>query len=208
MQGGLSNPEIGNFPIVVIESVTRVYATGAVDVTALAGVSLTIRAGELTAIVGASGSGKSTLLNLLGTLDRPSSGRYFLDGEPVEELDDDTLASIRNEKLGFVFQSFNLLSRESAVDNVQLPLIYAQVPRRERRARALAALERVGLADRVDHLPTELSGGQQQRVAIARAIVNRPMLLLADEPTGALDTRTAREILELFHDLHRDGMTI
>jgi putative ABC transport system ATP-binding protein len=208
MPSGSCPASIENFPLIVLDSVSRVYATGAVDVIALGGVSLTIRSGELCAIVGASGSGKSTLLNLIGTLDRPTGGRYFLDGEAVEELDDDSLAAIRNEKLGFVFQSFNLLARETALDNVELPLIYARISRRERRARALRALDRVGLADRTDHLPSELSGGQQQRVAIARAIVNRPALLLADEPTGALDSRTAREILALFHSLHREGMTI
>lgn len=195
-------------PLVVLDQVTRVYATGAVEVIALGGVSLEIARGELVAVVGASGSGKSTLLNLLGTLDRPTSGRYLLDGEPIEERDDAELAAIRNDKLGFVFQSFQLLARETALGNVELPLVYARVARRERRDRARAALERVGLGDRTGHLPSELSGGQQQRVAIARAIVNQPLMLLADEPTGALDSRTAREILALFHSLHREGMTI
>jgi putative ABC transport system ATP-binding protein len=201
-------PAPGDWPLVRLDQVTRVYATGAVEVVALGGVSLELERGELVAIVGASGSGKSTLMNLLGTLDRPSSGRYLLDGEAVEGCDDAELAAIRNSKLGFVFQSFNLLPRETALDNVELPLVYARVPRRRRRERALEALERVGLGDRVDHLPTELSGDQQQRVAIARAIVNQPVMLLADEPTGALDSRTAREILALFHLLHQGGMTI
>ena len=195
-------------PLVRLESVCRIYPMGAVEVIALAGVSLEIERGELTAIVGASGSGKSTLLNLLGTLDRPTSGRYFLDGLAVEELCDDELAAVRNDKLGFVFQSFNLLPRETALANVELPLVYARLGRRERRERALAALARVGLADRADHFPTELSGGQQQRVAIARALVTDPVLLLADEPTGALDSRTAREVMNLLRDLHRQGMTI
>ena len=195
-------------PLVALQAVTRVYATHAVEVIALSGVDLEIGRGELCAIVGSSGSGKSTLLNLIGTLDRPTGGRYWLDGEPVESLDDAELARLRNQKLGFVFQSFQLLPRETALANVELPLIYARVPRRERRDRARQALEQVGLGDRVGHLPNELSGGQQQRVAIARAIVNRPLMLLADEPTGALDSRTAREILALFHDLHHAGMTV
>jgi putative ABC transport system ATP-binding protein len=197
-----------NSPLVRLESVTRRYPIADVEVLALSGVSLEIEQGEWVGIVGPSGSGKSTLLNLLGTLDRPSSGRYFLDGQPVESLDDDELAAIRNEKLGFVFQSFNLLPRETALSNVELPLIYARVARTERRARARAALERVGLGDRLDHVPSQLSGGQQQRVAIARALVNEPLLLLSDEPTGALDSRTGREVLELFAELHENGMTV
>ena len=195
-------------PLVRLESVSRIYPMGAVEVIALRDVSLQIERGELTAIIGASGSGKSTLLNVLGTLDRPSSGRYFLEGLAVEELDDDALAAVRNEKLGFVFQSFNLLPRETALGNVELPLVYARLGRRERRERALAALERVGLSDRAEHFPTELSGGQQQRVAIARALVTEPALLLADEPTGALDSRTALEVMSLLGELHGQGMTI
>ncbi|MBI3201993.1 MAG: ABC transporter ATP-binding protein [Myxococcales bacterium] len=197
-----------NPPLVALRTVSRVYASHAVEVVALSGVSLQIARGELCAIVGSSGSGKSTLLNVLGTLDRPTAGRYWLDGEAIEGLDDAELARLRNAKLGFVFQSFQLLPRETALGNVELPLVYARVPRGERRERARQALERVGLGDRAHHLPTELSGGQQQRVAIARAIVNRPLMLLADEPTGALDSHTAREILSLFHSLHRGGMTI
>lgn len=195
-------------PLVLLEQVSRTYSLGSVEVLALREASLSIRAGELVAIMGPSGSGKSTLLNLLGTLDRPSAGRYLLDGEAVESLDDDQLAELRNRKLGFVFQSFHLLPHESARDNVELPLLYARISRSERRARALSALERVGLAERAHHEPNQLSGGQQQRVAIARAIVNRPLLLLADEPTGALDSQTSREVMELLLELHRQGMTV
>jgi putative ABC transport system ATP-binding protein len=195
-------------PIVVLEGLSKVYRMGAVDVHALRELSLEIGAGEMLAIMGPSGSGKSTLLNLIGTLDRPSSGRYFLDGQPVEELDEEELSSLRNRKIGFVFQAFNLMPRETALANVELPLIYAGLPAAERRARARAALERVGLADRADHLPTQLSGGQQQRVSLARAIVNRPLLLLADEPTGALDSVTTREVMGLLRELHRQGMTV
>ncbi|MFO0728928.1 MAG: ABC transporter ATP-binding protein [Myxococcota bacterium] len=194
--------------LVELTDVTRVYQMGAAELAALRGVSLSIEAQELISIVGSSGSGKSTLLNVLGTLDRPTSGRYQLDGIPVEGMDAEALAKLRNQKIGFVFQSFNLLPRYSAVENVELPMMYRGIAPRARRERALAALARVGLADRVDHLPTELSGGQQQRVAIARAIVNAPKLLLADEPTGALDSATSREVLGLFQALHAEGMTI
>jgi putative ABC transport system ATP-binding protein len=195
-------------PLVLLEQVSRTYSLGSVEVLALREASLSIRRGELVAIMGPSGSGKSTLLNLLGTLDRPSGGRYLLDGEAVSTLDDDQLAQLRNEKLGFVFQSFHLLAQENAQENVELPLLYARISRRQRRVRALEALERVGLAERAEHRPTQLSGGQQQRVAIARAIVNRPLLLLADEPTGALDSETSREVMELLLELHRQGMTV
>jgi putative ABC transport system ATP-binding protein len=195
-------------PLVLLEQVSRTYSLGSVEVLALREASLSIRRGELVAIMGPSGSGKSTLLNLLGTLDRPSAGRYLLDGEAVETLDDDQLAQLRNEKLGFVFQSFHLLAQENAQENVELPLLYARISRGERRARALEALERVGLRERAHHRPNQLSGGQQQRVAIARAIVNRPLLLLADEPTGALDSETSREVMELLLELHRQGMTV
>jgi putative ABC transport system ATP-binding protein len=181
---------------------------GEVDVHAMRAVSLDLWRGESVAIMGASGSGKSTTLNVIGTLDRPTSGRYFLDGEPVESRDDDVLAGLRNRKIGFVFQSFHLLPRLTAAANVELPLVYAGIPARERRERAHAALARVGLADRADHRPMQLSGGQQQRVAIARAIVNEPLLLLADEPTGALDSTMARQIMELFGSLHAQGITI
>jgi putative ABC transport system ATP-binding protein len=194
--------------IVRVEALSKVYRLGAVDVHALRSVSLAVEAGEMLAIMGPSGSGKSTLLNVLGTLDRPTSGRYLLDGEAVEELDEEELASLRNRKIGFVFQAFNLMPRETALANVELPLIYAGVAARERRERARLALERVGLAERADHLPTQLSGGQQQRVSLARAIVNRPLLLLADEPTGALDSATSREVMLLLSELHRQGMTV
>ncbi|MEM7480360.1 MAG: ABC transporter ATP-binding protein [Acidobacteriota bacterium] len=181
---------------------------GEVEVRALDGIDLTIERGEYLAIMGASGSGKSTLMNLLGCLDTPTSGSYRLNGVAVEELEDEDLAAIRNQEIGFVFQTFNLLARTSALANVELPLIYAGSSRKERRQRALDALERVGLGDRVDHQPNELSGGQRQRVAIARALVNGPSILLADEPTGNLDTRTSEEIMILFDALHQAGNTV
>ncbi|MGE5707652.1 MAG: ABC transporter ATP-binding protein [Bacteroidota bacterium] len=178
------------------------------EVRALDEVSLEIKEGEFVAIMGASGSGKSTLMNVIGCLDTPTNGEYDLDGVPVSGCDDRTLARIRNSKIGFVFQNFNLLPRMTAVENVELPLVYAGVRPAERRQRALEALKSVALEERVHHKPTELSGGQQQRVAIARAIANRPKILLADEPTGALDTRTSEEIMDLFTRLNREGMTI
>jgi putative ABC transport system ATP-binding protein len=194
--------------LIRLEGATRTYDAGDLRVVALAEIDLAIHAGELVAITGASGSGKSTALNILGTLDRPTSGRYFLDGEPVEGLDDTELARIRNRKIGFVFQGFHLLERSSALENVELPMVYGGIAPRERRQRAEAALERVGLADRIHHRPGQLSGGQQQRVAIARAVVNSPLLLLADEPTGALDSVTTQEVLELFSELNQQGATI
>jgi putative ABC transport system ATP-binding protein len=194
--------------LIRLEGVTKSYATGAVEVRALCGVDLQIAAGELIAITGASGSGKSTVLNVLGTLDRPSAGRYLLDGQPVQARTDGELARIRNRKLGFVFQSFHLLARDTALQNVELPLIYAGLPPRERRARAADALERVGLSERMHHRPSQLSGGQQQRVSIARAIVNGPLVLLADEPTGALDSASTENVLALLLELNRQGMTI
>ena len=195
-------------PLIVLEDVSKSYALGASSLTVLDSVSLRVNAGELVAIMGASGSGKSTLMNLLGCLDRPSAGRYLLQGRDVSHLSRGELARVRNELIGFVFQNFNLLSRTSALENVELPLVYAGVPRAERLARARAALVRVGLADRLEHHPSQLSGGQQQRVAIARALVNQPRFLLADEPTGNLDSRTSAAIMALFQELHAGGLTI
>jgi putative ABC transport system ATP-binding protein len=192
-----------------LEGVKKVYSLGdGMEVHALRGVSLTIRAGEFVAVMGASGSGKSTLMNLLGCLDRPTAGAYFLEGRDVSRLSRNELAEVRNGTMGFVFQSFNLLSRTSAKENVELPLLYAGASTKVRRERALESLGRVGLADRANHHPNQLSGGQQQRVAIARALVNRPRILLADEPTGNLDSRTSIEIMALFQDLGRSGITV
>ncbi|MCG5051493.1 MAG: ABC transporter ATP-binding protein [Myxococcales bacterium] len=194
--------------MVEISDVSKVYGSGESPVYALRQVSLRIEGGQMVAIMGASGSGKSTLLNLLGTLDQPTEGRYLLDGQDTRSMDDRALARFRNQKIGFVFQSFNLLPRYSALDNVELPMRYANVPRAERRKRAEAALERVGLAARMHHLPSQMSGGQQQRVSIARALVQNPVLLLADEPTGALDSETTEQIMSLFQELHATGKTI
>jgi putative ABC transport system ATP-binding protein len=195
-------------PLLALEDVRRVYRLGDVEVAALQGVSLTVDRGEFVAIMGASGSGKSTLLNLIGCLDRPTSGRYLLDGHDVGRMSRDELALLRGRTLGFVFQQFNLLARTSARENVELPLLYAGYSARERRERALAALERMGLSERADHHPSQLSGGQQQRVAIARAIVNQPKVILADEPTGALDSRTSLEVMDVLQELGASGITI
>jgi len=195
--------------MIEVEELTKVYAMDGERVQALCGVNLNIQAGEMAAIMGPSGSGKSTLMAILGCLDGPTSGTYRLDGESVENLNDNQLADIRNRKIGFVFQQFNLLARTSALENVMLPLIYAGISGKQRRMKAEAALETVGLSDRMYHRPNELSGGQQQRVAIARALVNEPAILLADEPTGALDTKTGAEIIGLFQQLHRElGQTV
>jgi putative ABC transport system ATP-binding protein len=195
-------------PLIRVEDLTKVYHLGEVEVHALRGVTLAIDQGEFIAVMGASGSGKSTFMNILGCLDRPTSGRYLLDGKDVSTTSPDERAAIRRTKLGFVFQNFNLLSRTSAVENVELPLVYSDVSRQEQRTRALQTLRAVGLTGREHHLPSQLSGGQQQRVAIARALVNNPAVILADEPTGNLDTSTSEEIMTLFTDLNRQGITV
>ena len=194
-------------PLIVLRDVSKVYAAGQ-TVHALRGVNLEIAGGEFVAIMGASGSGKSTLMNILGCLDTPTSGSYVLDGVPVQDRDPDALAALRNRRMGFVFQQFNLLPRTSALENVELPLLYAGVRQPERSRRALAALQRVGLGERSSHTPAQLSGGQQQRVAIARALVNEPALILADEPTGALDSETSTEVMQLLDALNRQGITV
>ncbi len=195
-------------PIIQIKNMMKTYKLGGETVHALNDVSLEIQKGEFLAIIGPSGSGKSTLMNMVGCLDRPNKGTYHLDGKDIGKMDDNSLATIRNRKIGFIFQNFNLLSKLSALENVELPLLYAGVPTCERRERALEGLDKVGLKDRAGHLPTQLSGGQQQRVAIARALVGQPAILLADEPTGALDSKTSKEILILMKELNELGHTI
>ena len=191
-----------------LRGISKIYGSGDLEVKALDQLNLNVLDGDYLAVMGASGSGKSTAMNILGCLDRPTSGTYRLNGMAVEQLDDDALADVRNRSLGFVFQQFHLLGHASAMENVMLPMIYAGVPKDERIERAQAALTRVGLAQRLDNKPNQLSGGQQQRVAIARAIINRPSLLLADEPTGALDSSTTAEVLKLFDELHQQGITL
>jgi putative ABC transport system ATP-binding protein len=195
-------------PVIRIRDLTREYRMGSEVILALRGVTLDIDRNEYVAIMGPSGSGKSTMMNMLGCLDTPTDGEYWLNGEEVSRLTDDALARVRNREIGFVFQTFNLLPRATALHNVELPLVYAGVRGRERRERAAAALEQVGLAERMDHRPSELSGGQRQRVAIARALVNEPSILLADEPTGNLDSVTSDEIMRVFSDLHAGGQTV
>ncbi len=195
-------------PLIELVDVTKVYTTGDVQVRALQGVSLTIREGEFVAVMGSSGSGKSTLMNILGCLDRPTAGTYLLAGREVSRMNKNELADVRNQVLGFVFQNFNLLSRTSALENVELPLVYAGIGSKERHRRATESLTRVGLEKRLDHNPNQLSGGQQQRVAIARALVSRPRVILADEPTGNLDSRTSIEVMALFQELGKTGITV
>ncbi len=194
--------------MIELSNISKTYRMGEVDITVLSGISLKVQSGELIAIMGPSGSGKSTLMNIMGCLDRPTGGTYHFESREISTLSNDELAAVRNSKIGFVFQTFNLLPRFSALKNVEVPLIYSGVPARLRRERAMPVLEQVGLSDRMHHKPTELSGGQQQRVAIARALVNNPPLLLADEPTGNLDSRSGSEVLDILTGLNRQGVTI
>jgi len=194
--------------LIETQKLSRSYQLGDETVRALIEVSIAVEVGDFVAVMGPSGSGKSTFMNVIGCLDRPNSGAYWLDGQEVSKLDADALAAVRNHKIGFVFQQFHLLDRLDALGNVELPMVYAGAERKDRRERAIAALRRVGLGERLQHRPTQLSGGQQQRVAVARALVNTPKMLLADEPTGALDSRTSLELIALFQELNRDGMTV
>lgn len=200
--------EVYDGPLIKLENLVKIYDTGAIKVLGLKKINLTIERGEFVAIMGHSGSGKSTLMNILGCLDRPTLGHYYLDGIDVADMTPDQLSDIRNRKIGFVFQSFNLISRTSALKNVELPMTYARMPKAKRAVRAQLLLERVGLGARKEHMPNELSGGQRQRVAIARALANEPPLILADEPTGNLDTASSVEIMELFTKLHQEGATV
>jgi len=203
-----ADPAAPDGAIIVTSGLTRDYALGAEVIKALRGINLTIHRNEFVAVMGPSGSGKSTLMNVIGCLDTPTAGEYWLNGQRVSDLNDSELARIRNKEIGFVFQTFNLLPRATALHNVELPLIYAGVPAKTRKERAVGALESVGLGDRKDHRPAELSGGQRQRVAVARALINHPSILLADEPTGNLDSKTGEEIMQLFERLHQGGQTI
>lgn len=197
-----------NKTVIHLENITKTYVTGKLVVPVLHGIDLTINEGEFTSIMGPSGSGKSTLMNILGCLDRPTSGSYLLGGEEVAQLSDDALAYVRNKRIGFVFQSFNLLSKLTAQENVALPMIYAGVPKVERNERAASLLNALGLGDRLDHIPAELSGGQRQRVAIARSLANDPAIVMADEPTGNLDTKSSIDVMDIFSSLHQEGRTI
>ena len=205
---GTGFPDSGCEELIKIVNLCKIYDTGTMKVIGLRNINLTIRRGEFVAIMGQSGSGKSTFMNILGCLDRPAIGHYYLDGIDINAMDDDKLSLIRNKKIGFVFQSFNLISRTTARENVELPMTYAHISKRERSERAVKLLERVGLGARTEHMPNEMSGGQRQRVAIARALANDPPLILADEPTGNLDTASSIEIMELFSELHREGATV
>ena len=205
---GTGLPDSGCEELIKIVNLCKVYDTGTMKVIGLRNINLTIRRGEFVAIMGQSGSGKSTFMNILGCLDRPAIGHYYLDGIDINDMDGDKLSLIRNKKIGFVFQSFNLISRTTARENVELPMTYAHISKRERSERAVKLLERVGLGARTEHMPNEMSGGQRQRVAIARALANDPPLILADEPTGNLDTASSIEIMELFSELHREGATV
>lgn len=205
---GTGLPDSGCEELIKIVNLCKIYDTGTMKVIGLRNINLTIRRGEFVAIMGQSGSGKSTFMNILGCLDRPAIGHYYLDGIDINAMDDDQLSLIRNKKIGFVFQSFNLISRTTARENVELPMTYAHISKRERSERAVKLLERVGLGARTEHMPNEMSGGQRQRVAIARALANDPPLILADEPTGNLDTASSIEIMELFSELHREGATV
>ncbi len=208
MNGLLADQAHINHPVAVLNEVSKHYGSGITKVKALDNLNLTIHQGDYLAVMGASGSGKSTAMNILGCLDRPTSGSYQLNGLAVEDLDDDALADLRNQELGFVFQQFHLLPQATAIENVMLPMVYAGISAEQRREKATDALARVGLAQRTGNRPNQLSGGQQQRVAIARAIINQPALLLADEPTGALDSKTTEDVLNLFDDLHKQGITL